>query len=199
MYRKERVMSTMQEALINSGNAANYLAQKREREAEQQRRANMAHAKRMRDKAIMQVHSLSYSRKSKDGKGGMLVPRKAELRERLAAAMQKAAVYAVLARPDNGYPAPPYRRDPEYPNGAQMHSPKKGLDMNHLVAERNRLVFWLQILKSRNAPEQTIQNVEAHILRLARRVDKSRSNPHVRKRPGTKEYTLRNAVVEYRR
>lgn len=200
-------MSTsLREALIHSGHPTmvGMLAQRRAREDEQRRRANMRHAKSMRDKAIMQIHRLSYSRKAKDGRGGTLVPRKAELRERLAKAMQKAAVYAALARPDNGYPEPPFRRDPEYPEGAQLRAPRKGLDMTHAVSERNRLVFWLQVLKARNAPEQTIQNVEAHIVRLGRRIDSGRTNPHIRKRPGTKEYTLRPApktrvIVEYKR
>jgi hypothetical protein len=84
-----------------------------------------------------------------------------------------------------------------------MGNPRKGLDLNNVVAERNRLVFWLQVLKAREAPEETIQNVEAHIVRLARRVDKGRTNAHIRKKPGSKEYTLRPApkstVVEYRR
>jgi hypothetical protein len=195
---------TMREALTRSGHPmmVGILAQRQAREEQERKRANMRHARDMRDKAIMQVHRLSYSRKSKTG-GGTLVPRKKENRERLASAVQKAAVYAVLSRPDHGYPAPPYRRDPEYPNGARMGSPRKGLDMNHSVAERNRLVFWLQVLKSRETPEETIHNVESHIVHLARRVDAGRTNPHIRKKPGSKEYTLRPApkaiAVEYRR
>ena len=199
-------MGTMQEAMLRSGNKTiiSFVAERKRKQEEMRRMEATRHAKSMRDKAIAEVHRLSYSRKSKDGRGGSLVPRKSANREKLAAAMQKAAVYAALARPDNGYPEPPFRRDPEYPIGAPLGS-QDGLDIRNLIAERNRLTFWLQILKSRGAPETTIQNVEAHLLRLARRIDRGCTNDHIRCRPGTKEYTMRPAprtvmkvIVEYR-
>ena len=198
--------TTMREAFAQSKNqtVVGFLTQKKAREDEMRRRANVAHAKMMRDKAIMEIHRLSYSRKSSDG-GGMLVPRKKEWRSKLDAAIQKAAVYAALARPENGYPPPPYRRDPEYPDGALLHAPRGGLDITNLVAERNRLVFWRQLLEMRGAPMETMQNVEAHIVRLNRRIDRGRTNDMIRRRPGTKEYTMRPAprtimkvVVEYK-
>ena len=85
-----------------------------QRKADEQRRVNAlarAEARRMRDKAIMKVHALSYSRKLKAG-GGKLVPRRKENRNALHEAMTAAAVYGNLARPEHGYPRPP-THDPE--------------------------------------------------------------------------------------
>jgi len=197
-------MTTLQNALLRSNHPSmiRFTKEKERREEENRRRSNILHAKSMRDKAIMEIHKLAYSRKAKDGYGGMLVPRRAADREKLAKAMQKAAVYASLARPENGYPEPPFRRDPEYPAGPIA---KDGLDSNNFVVERNRLVFWLQVLKGRNAPQQVIQNVEAHIVRLATRINRGYTNDIIRRKPGTREFTLRPAprttmkvMVEYK-
>jgi hypothetical protein len=178
-------MSIMQKALEESGHPlmSNTLVQHRKQEEMRQQQENIKYAKEMRDHAIMMVHNLSYSRRHKDG-GGMLIPRKKENRERLMKAMHKAAVYANLARPNNGYPEPP-RYDPEYPQNTS--TPKTPLMC--MTQEMNRLIYWVNILRARGVEEDNIiiQNVSAHVHRLQNRINKIRhgSSP-------------RRTIVEYK-
>ena len=159
------------------------LARQREQEELKRKRANMRHARTMRDKAIMEIHTLSYSRK------GKLIPRRKEWREKLHAAMQRARVYATLARPDNGYPAPPFVRDPEYPD-APLGTPRGGLTVTHRIAERNRLTFWLSVLEMRKAPLEIRERVEDHLERLSRKISRELENDGVRRQGSRKEYNL---------
>ena len=79
------------------------------------------------------------------------------------------------------------------------------MDQSKLIAERNRLSVWLDVLLARHASSEVRRRVNDHIERLERKLSGMRSNEHVRKVPGTKTYTLRPAprvkrgpIVEYR-
>lgn len=191
-------MTSMKAALEQSGHVVvvGYLAKKEaERKVREERvkvdvdRKGRAEARRLRDEAISQIHSLSYSRKNKDG-GGKLVPRRKENREALARAMQAAKVYASLARPEHGYPRPPRVYDEQYP---KPENNKRMTDFNRVSTERNRLTFWLSVLQSRGACDARLERIAAHIARLERKLVAMSANTHIRKRPGTKEYTMRPA------
>jgi len=161
------------------------LAQQRKQEELKRKRANQRHARMMRDKAIMEIHSLSYSRK------GKLVPRRKEWKEKLHAAMERARVYAALARPDGGYHRDPnFPRVSTYPEGATFGSPKGGLTVTHRIAERNRLTFWLSVLEMRKAPLEVRERVEEHLERLSRKIARELENDGVRRRGSRKEYNL---------
>lgn len=179
-------MSIMQEAFNRSRNETvrEHMSKIEKINADRRRRSNERHAREMRDKAIAEIHSLSYSR------NGKLVPRKKHLREKLEAAKQRAKVYAYMARPANGYPEPPRRLDPEYPIDNKRHT----LDLNRLASERNRLAFWLSILEKRGIGDDTRHNILCQIQRLERKLVRMRENDGVRKTPGRhKEYRLNPA------
>lgn len=186
-------MQTLRLALEKSNNRVivGHIAKKKAEEDARRKHETMMIARKLRDKAIAKVHELSYSRKNPNG-GGKLVPRRKELRDELKQAMQEARIYAKLARPEHGYPAPPFRRDPEYPVGAQLSRPNQ-MDFNAVSAERNRLVFWMSVLESRNASNETKANVAAHIERLELKLRRMSLNDHVARKPGSKEFTLRPA------
>jgi len=190
-----------------AGVLAKARAEDAQRKVEQQQRVAAlarAEARRMRDTAIARIHELSYSRKLKGG-GGKLVPRRKELRGELEQAMTAAKVYANLARPEHGYPRPPRAYDPEFPAPKAKPQRKDNMDYTKLMTERNRLTFWLSVLESRKATDETRERVAAHIERLEKKLRFMGQNDHIRKTPGTKTYTLRPAprvkrgpIVEYR-
>lgn len=173
------------EALFSHSQIGQGMLQRRKNhDEEQRRRANNRHAKMMRDQAIMDIHRLSYSR------NGKLIPRRKELRGKLDEAVQRARVYASLARPEQGYPAPPFVRDPDYPSDATMGRPRHGLSVNHRVAERNRLTFWLSVLEDRGAPVEVRERIEMHIELLSKRISRELTNDGVRRVGSRKEYNL---------
>jgi len=118
-------------------------------------RSNERHAREQRDAAIREIHSLSYTRKRKDGTR-FLVPRHKEWRGKLRVAQAEAQAWAWLCRPYHGYPKPP-RFDHEFPR-VQRQRTKHA----QVSAEIRNLEFWHDVLEARGEGEAVLERVTSH-------------------------------------
>lgn len=100
---------------------------------------------------------------------------------------------AYQARPEHGYPAPPFRRGEDYPQGA-LDNPPKETSLEHITGERDRLTQCIMTLISKEGTTERVVRMINHLERVDRysQVLCSR-NAHVRAKRGTKEYMLHDA------
>ena len=128
-------------------------------------RSNERHAREQRDAAIREIHSLSYTRKRKDGTR-FLVPRHKEWRGKLRVAQAEAQAWAWLCRPYHGYPKPP-RFDHEFPR-VQRQRTKHA----QVSAEIRNLEFWHDVLEARGEGEAVLERVTSYLILARRRLNK---------------------------
>jgi len=100
---------------------------------------------------------------------------------------------AYAARPDNGYPAPPFRRGDDYPVGA-LNNPPKETSIEHIAGERDRIEMCIANIVRKEGITDRVIKMRNHLENLKRYVYVLASrNAHVRAKPGTKEYQLHGA------
>jgi hypothetical protein len=100
---------------------------------------------------------------------------------------------AVTCRPANGYPAPPFRRGEEYPDGGLLKAPKGGVSMKHMAAERDRMATCMRTIYKAEGYSDRLLRMYNHYEWLNATLKAMSKNPHMRKSRGSKTYTQRAA------